>query len=166
MKSVEFQQSQRLRRRLSSHEAASPQLSSRPHFGSTLRELQEKLPSAARLQSQAQGCHKPVSEMAFGGDSETSREPSSRKLSVPVAVSRHSAVSLRLGQQVSTRPMPRLSSMLSKPPGKCWVRLVASWPPPNSSFNRTCYGGRRKAGLQYSVHCRKPALRHPPQQAG
>ena len=36
----------------------------------------------------------------------------------------------------------------------------------NPSFNRTCYGGRRKAGLQHSVHCRKPALRHPPQPAG
>ena len=163
---MKFQQSQRLRRRLNSHEAASPQISSRIHANSTPRELHVEFPSTLSLWSQAYGCHRPAYEMAVGGNSKTSSEPSSRKLSVSVAVSRHSAVSLRPRQQVSTQPMPRFSGLPSKPLGKCWVRLVASWPQPNSSFNRTCYGGRRKAVLQHSMHCRKPALRHPPQQSG
>ena len=101
-------------------------------------------------------------------------KPVSEMFGVSVAASRQSTVSLRFGQPASTRPpllnafisFPRLQEPPRKGPKTLRVKLFATWPLPNPSFNRTCYGGRRKAGLQHSVHCHKPALRHPPQPAG
>ena len=96
--------------------------------------------------------------------------PVSIKVGAMVAASRHCAVSLHFHRPAATRPLvpnasfplPRLPKPRPKGFKAFWVNSLATLPPPNPSFNRTCYGGRRKASLQHSVHCHKPALRHPP----
>ena len=138
------------------------------------KQLQARFPSTKNLQIRAPVYYTPAYEAAVGANASTPLKPVPEMFGVSVAASRQSAVSLRFDHPAPARPplsnvsltFPRFPEPPRKGPEILLVNFFATWPLPNPSFNRTCYGGRRKAGLQHSVHHRKPALRHPPQKAG